>query len=283
MRKGILIIIFFASLQASATVILDTLYINSGSVTVVDSTLQTCVFNESSAFFIQNKIFEINTGDDLLLHVINNDAIEHTFTIDGQIESGNTIPAGGNADFFVNLPSSGLVRFYSNSPGGKLLGASSMILVGYENYFRYYWNAFEQQCIVTEQIDAGLISAVPANYVPDIFTINMKVSADLMMDTLSYIHQNVGDTIVIAIVNSGNMDHNLHFHGYHLTILSAYKNAHMIGWSKDSFPLLVGEVMLLQLVPHQSGMYMMHNHNLITVTTNGIYPGGMMSMIEIDP
>lgn len=282
--RGFLTFIFLVFLlSAKAAVIIDTLYINSGSVTVVDYTLQTCVFNDSVNFNKQNKVFELNSGDELLLHVINNDNVEHTFTIDGIIESGNVIAAGSADDFFLSFPSNGVYRFYSDRSGGKLLGASSIILVGFDNYARYYWNMFEQEQDVTEQIDAGTLTEIPLNYMPDIFTVNMKVSSELTMDSLSYVQQMVGDTIVIAVVNSGNMNHNLHFHGFHVTLLSAEKNAHMTGWSKDSVPLLVGEVMLLQLVADQSGMYMMHNHNLITVTTNGIYPGGMMSMIEIMP
>lgn len=281
-RIAFIVILLLAS-SARAAVILDTLYINSGSLTIVDYTLQTCVFNDSANFNKQNRIFELNSGDELLLHVINNDVVEHTFTIDGLIESGNVIPAGSSDDFFLSFPADGVYRFYSDRPGGKLLGASSMILVGYENYARYYWNMFEQQDTLTDQIDAGTETTIPLDYLPDIFTVNMKVSSELTTDTLSYIQQMVGDTIVIAIVNSGNMHHNLHFHGYHLTVLSAEKNTHMVNWSKDSFPVVEGEVMLLLLVPDQPGMYMMHNHNMITITTNGVYPGGMMSMIEIMP
>ena len=271
------------SLQSRATVILDTLYINSGTLTVVDYTLQTCVFNDSAFFKKQNKVFHLNSGDQLLLHIINNDSQEHTFTIDGLITSGNTIPAGGASDFFVNPTSNGVYRFYSDKPYGRLLGASSMILVGYETYDRYYWNLFEQQDTLTDEIDLGMTNSIPLNYTPDIFSINMRVAPDLMMDTLSFINENVGDSIVIAVVNSGNMDHNFHFHGYHVTILQANTKTYMTNWVKDSFPVVAGEVMLLLLVPDQDGMYMMHNHNLITITTNGVYPGGMMSMINIMP
>lgn len=146
------IALFLVSLTGRTTIILDTLYINSGSLTVVDYTLQTCVFNDSANFFKQNKIFELNSGDELLLHVINNDVVEHTFTIDGIIESGNVIAAGGSDDFFLSFPANGVYRFYSDRPGGKLLGASSMILVGYENYARYYWNLFEQQDTLTDKM-----------------------------------------------------------------------------------------------------------------------------------
>jgi len=276
--------IFVLFLQtAKSVVILDTLYINRGSVTVVDYTILTCVFNDSPVFYKQNKILELNSGDQLLLHVINTDVLEHTFTIDGLIETGNVIPGGGSDDFFVSPPADGAYRFYSDKPYGKLIGASSIIMVGYENHFRYYWNLFDQQDTLTDKIDAGTATTIPSDYTPDIFNINMKVGTELTTDTLSYIMQSIGDTIIVAIVNSGNMHHNLHWHGYHVTILNATENSQMIGWIKDSFPVVIGEVMLVMLVPDQDGMFMVHNHNMITVTTNGVYPGGMMQMMTIMP
>jgi hypothetical protein len=283
MKTNVTLIAIFAVGCCKASVILDTLYINRGSVTVLDDTILTCVFNDSANFHIQNKVFELKSGDQLLLHVINNDVLEHTFTIDGMIETGNVIQGGGSDDFFVNPTSDGVIRFYSDKPYGKLLGASGIILAGYENYARYHWNLFEQQDTLTDKIDAGTETTIPLNYTPDIFTINMRVHPELSSDTLTHIYQMVGDSIVISVVNSGNMDHNFHFHGYHVTILQSEKNSHMTGWIKDSFPVVSGEVMLLLLVPDIDGMYMMHNHNLITTTTNGGYPGGMMTMIEIMP
>jgi hypothetical protein len=270
-------------ITSQAAVILDTLYINRGTITVVEKTLQLCVFNETPVFFAQNKTFELNSGDQLLLHVINNDILEHTFTIDGLIETGNLIPGGGDADFFVNVPDESAVRFYSDKPYGHLLGASGLILCGYENYARYYWNFFDQQDTLTDKIDAGTETTIPLDYAPDVFSVNMKVGTELEMDTLTFIMEDVGDTIILVIANSGNMNHNLHFHGFHVTILDIEISAYMTDWIKDSFPVVVNEVMIVRMVPHQDGMYMVHNHNLITTTTNGVYPGGMMSMMMIMP
>jgi FtsP/CotA-like multicopper oxidase with cupredoxin domain len=95
--------------------------------------------------------------------------------------------------------------------------------------------------------------------------------------------QQVGDTIYIVVLNSGKMLHTLHFHGYHVEIVNASINSRYNGWIKDSFGILTGEILMLKLIPNKPGLYPVHEHNLINVTTNGVYPGGMLNLIDIQP
>ncbi len=265
----------------------DTLHINKAPYQIGGTfgyTFQACVFNSSSTFDVQNEIIEINEGDVLELHVINHDTLEHTFTIDDMVESNNLLsPNGGTKDFTLTFTSIGPYRFYSDVFYGKHLGASSVIMYGYESYPRYYWNMFEQSDTLSQDIALLDATTIPFDYQPDIFSINMKVHPDLENDPHAKIVQNVGDTTYITVVNSGVMLHTLHFHGYHVEIISASINTRYNGWIKDSFSILQNEVVLLRLVPDQPGTYPVHEHNLINITTNGIYPGGMLNLIEIQP
>ena len=263
--KNVLVILFLFNSIAFSAVVFDTLHINRGYLTIVDENIRTCVFNDSATYNIQNRVLEINYGDVLELHIINNDVLDHTFTVDGLIETSNIILAGGTNDFTLNFPDEGAYRFYSDQPYGELLGASSVIMYGYDTYPKYYWNLFEQQDTLAEEIDLGLETTIPNDYQPDVFTINMRVYPDLTSDTLSYVNQNVGDTIMIVVTNSGNMVHTLHFHGYHIEIIDASENSQINGWIKDSFPILIGEVVLVRLIPDQEGTYPVHEHNLINV------------------
>ncbi len=279
----LIFILFLLNSVANAATVFDTLYINRGVLTVVDENIELCVFNDSTNFKTENVIIEVSSGDNLQLHIINNDLLDHTFTVDGLIETGNVIPAGGNNDFTLNFPLEGAYRFYSNQPYGRLLGASSIIMYGYDTYPKYYWNMFEQQDTLSEEIALGMETTIPNDYQPDVFTINMLLYPDLTTDTLSYVNQNVGDTIIICVANSGNMEHTLHFHGYHIEIIDASQNSQINGWIKDSFPILIDEVVLIRLVPDQPGTYPVHEHNLINVSTNGAYPGGMLNLLNISP
>lgn len=288
MKKAVifLILIVVSNVAYSAT-IYDTLHINKSPYQIggpFGYTFQACVFNSSTVFDVQNEIIELNEGDILELHVINHDSLEHTFTIDNIVDNANVIlPFNGTNDFTIEFNLIGAYRFYSDVFYGKHLGASSLIMYGYENYPRYYWNMFEQSDTLSNEIADLTATAIPFDYQPDIFTINMKVHPDLENDPHAKIVQSVGDTTYIVVANSGKMLHVLHFHGFHVEIINASLTPLYTGWVKDSFPILQNEVVLVRLVPHQAGIYPVHEHNLINITTNGVYPGGMLNLLEIQP
>jgi FtsP/CotA-like multicopper oxidase with cupredoxin domain len=277
--------VFISSISFGA-ILKDTIHINKEAFQIGGSngfTFQACVFNPTSIFEQTNKIIELNEGDILELHVINHDTLEHTFTIDNLVENNNVILAGQTKDFTLTFTEIGPYRYYSDVYYGKRLGASSIIMYGYDNYSKYYWNMFEQSDTLSEEIALLETNSIPFDYQPVIFTINMKVHPDLNNDPHAKINENVGDTIYISALNSGAMLHTLHFHGYHVEIINASINTMYNGWIKDSFPILEDEIVFIRLVPDQPGAYPVHEHNLINVTTNGVYPGGMLNLINIQP
>jgi hypothetical protein len=66
-------------------------------------------------------------------------------------------------------------------------------------------------------------------------------------------------------------------------MISSSHHPERVGWSKDTVPIRMGEVLTVQLVANQVGMYPVHNHNLIAVTNAGFYPGGMITQIHVAP
>ena len=285
-KKTILLLIMFQVTVSFSVTVFDTLYINKSLTQIGGSfgfSMQICAFNDSSHFNKTSAIIELNTGDNLQLHIVNNDTLEHTFTIDGLIESNNVILAGGVKDFTLNLTQIGPYRFYSKRMYGQNLGASSVIMYGYENYPKYYWNIFAQSDTLSEDIASLDVVTIPNDFQPNVFTINMKVHPELENDLHAKVVQNVGDTIYITLLNSGFMLHAFHFHGYHVEIMDASINSLYNGWIKDSFSVLEKEIVFVRLVPNHPGIYPVHEHNLITITTNGVYPGGMLNLIDIQP
>jgi len=133
------------------------------------------------------------------------------------------------------------------------------------------------------EIGTGVANSITTPYRPDVFTINGLDYPLNMNDTLGNIMAQIGDSIYIAVVNSGHMAHAIHFHGYHVQILQSFLNSQMNNWNKDSIPIQSRDVVLLLLVPDQPGMYPVHDHNLTAVTSSGGYSGGMMTMIQINP
>jgi len=274
---------FLLTYQVSAITVYDTLYINKAEDTIGIFSFQVCVFNVTDTFVRENAIIELDLGDDLQLHVINNDTLDHTFTIDGMIQSNNTISPSGNMDFTLNFTAPGPYRYYSDKAYGQHLGASSIIMYGYETYPRYYWNMYEMSDTLSYEIADLQAVFAPFTYQPTIFTINMRVHPHTNDDPYAHIEQQVGDTIYLSLMNSGMMLHTIHFHGYHVEIIDASINTRINGWIKDSFSILENEIVFVRLIPDKAGLYPVHEHNLINVTTNGVYPGGMINTLTIQP
>ncbi|MCH1576729.1 MAG: hypothetical protein L7S67_10685, partial [Flavobacteriales bacterium] len=69
----------------------------------------------------------------------------------------------------------------------------------------------------------------------------------------------------------------------HVDILQSTHLPERVGWNKDTLPFPRSEVSVVRLVAFQSGAYPVHNHNLIAVTNAGLYPGGMITVLNITP
>lgn len=280
MRWILVYIAGFTLITAQAN---DTLYIVKGQVLLGNNSTYMCVFNDSSNFFPRNATLYLPSSPSYNLTVINLDTSIHTFTIDGHITSGNTITPQDTATFLLSGLADGTYRYYSNVPSGKLIGASGTIIVGYNQYTRFAWNLLDVDTNSFTNIATGASSAHTSSYIASYFLINGMMHPQTLSDRETAIEGDLGDTLIICVVNSGQMINSFHFHGFHVTILDAKKSTDYIGWTKDSMPFLRGEAMTLMLVANQVGIYPVHSHNLMAVTNSGLYPGGMLTQITIDP
>ena len=275
-----IILSFIASLNAlvAFSIVEDTVYINRGSIEVVSQTIHRVAINSEPVFNPENTVIDIPLGETLQLVVINNDEILHKPFIDGyttpiDLASGDTLVLNVLADQF------GTFSLLSDVATARLLGASAMIRIGVP-VPHFHWDLWEQEAEATQDILDGSQNSIPFSYRPNTFTINGAPFSDDMMSS-SNVTGMVNQEIYISITNSGNMIQNVHFHGYHVEIVQAVKRPEIIGWRKDSFPLLVKVSMTVKLVPLQAGEFPVHNHNLVTNLTNNGYPGGMMTMLMI--
>lgn len=262
----------------------DTLYINHGTVQYASFDYHFLAFNNSDEATAQSHPIYWN-ADTLVLTVFNRDSISHALSIDPLgFESEAINPLESQTIELTFDVSDGVYRLYCSSARGWLLGASTILLKGHDDVdSRYFWNLFDQEFGMDTLIVNGMVSSLPIlGYRPSAFTINGNIYPNTVSDSTAMVHNAVDDEIIIAIANSGKMDHTLHFHGFHITVFSASIDSYREGWIKDTFNVSPGETMTIKLVPHQHGHYPVHNHNLIAVNTGG-YPGGMITMLHIEP
>jgi len=270
---------FIALLSSSIAKSADTLYINRDTLSIYPVSFQKTAFNIDTVFSPKNAVLDFPLGAPIDLVIINNDTVSHSVRLPNSSGAIN-IGEGLSASITLNNLQKGTHLLYVESNVGYFLGAGAIIRVGITGQ-KYAWDLWDQEPSLTEDFGNELLSELPSIYRPTLFTINATVNP---MDSTSgtVITGNVGDTIYISIVNNGNMDHTLHFHGYHIEIIQSTLQPYRVGWLKDSFPILTKESMTVRLVPHQPGEFPVHNHNLVATLFNNGYPKGMITMLMIE-
>lgn len=259
----------------------DTLYINSG--TVVDKKLPVpCkYFNAKPQFDSIDAFVRLAIGDTLHLYVVNNDTIDHTLSMES-MGGSFTIFHGQARQIVFEGRQGGIFRLRSVHEAWQLLGLATAVLVVPPNEANFIWHLRDAEGARNRSIRLG-DSLDARNYQPDYFSINALRFPSTTTDTLGYVTGQVGDSLYINIINAGFMDHSIHFHGYHVILVSSNVINTQIGWDKDTFPIRPGESIRVLLVPHQPGKFPVHDHNLIAVTSGGNYPGGMIAILNIAP
>ncbi len=262
-----------------ASVVKDTLYLNAGQRTVDQQVFPMWSINHHPQFDSLDAFLRLQAGDTLLLTCVNQTTQQQEIQIEGL---GSVVVAPGNSGSLTLSPSAGVYRIAASDSMSRYLGLTSILLVSARPRGHFLWNLRDQQVVVNQSIAAGQGWGA-GSYVPDVFTINSLTYPYTTTDSMAMVMGKVGDTLMIHMLNSGMMVHPIHFHGYHVQIMSSNLQNKQIGWMKDTFPIRPGELMTVRLVPHQPGKYPVHNHNLVAVTRGGNYPGGMMAMLHIMP
>jgi len=285
MKHILLFISFYCFLSSYATTVNKKLYILSDSIQNVDLTKSPYkTFNETNLFTQDNPILEIQVLDSLNLWVVNFDTITHEFAIKGIANSLFSIPVGDSIQFGKLFTEANLFIYYDplNFPTNSYLGLSGMLIVKDHNYTSFYWNIKEHDNNWNTILGAGG-NVDWSIYKPKYFTINSVSNPNINLDTKARITGNVGQTLILNITNTGQAIHSLHFHGYHAVILKSSKNATHVGREKDTFPIYPMETLVIKIIPDKPGEYPVHDHNLVAIAGNNIYPNGMFSTILILP
>lgn len=283
MRLYLLVFFIVCSSLWGRAFAIDTLYIVKKELTYNGTSFQKAAIADS---IIQvqydNAILQVgeNQADSFLL--INTDTMDYSL----ELNTNNSFNWLISAEDTLKIEFPGLTQgthaIIATNEVGDLLGAACIIQSGIIADHIYSWDLWDINTVLSQEVASTMATGIPSSYRPDIFAINASPVA--RMDTSNaLIYGNVGDTIKISVLNSGNMTHNLHFHGYHVTLLQSSHQPDRVGWSKDSFPVFEHETMTILLVPDQPGVYPVHNHNLVTTIFNNSYPKGMMSMMKIQP
>ncbi|MEM6764503.1 MAG: multicopper oxidase domain-containing protein [Bacteroidota bacterium] len=265
-------------------VVKKTVYINKGIMLTPDEVALECInFNDSQTFSATNAVISLSPGSELELTVVNTDSNPHNIQIKGKEVNDQAIPAGEQKTYIIEFPSEGVFLLHDNLKGkdNRYLGLGAVIHVHEFSGSTFYWNLKEHYSNWNFLLEYG--GAVNYQiFEPDYFTINGLSQPDLQDDPTAALHGKVGEAIRLVIANTGLMKHSIHFHGYHLEIISSSKYPSHVGRIKDSFPIDPMESLVLELIPDKPGEFPVHDHNLYATTGGGMEPNGMLILISIE-
>ncbi|WP_165822603.1 stalk domain-containing protein [Paenibacillus montanisoli] len=116
---------------------------------------------------------------------------------------------------------------------------------------------------------------------PTYWTMNGKAFPDTEKDPSTMIEGKVGESVLIRIINSGYQPHSFHMHGFHFQVIASDGRPLPQPLLKDT--LLIGSAERYDILVKfdQSGMFPLHSHNIVDNTNNGVYPGGLHTMIHV--
>lgn len=279
--RYIVILLFLFLVEGTQAAFLDTLFIVKTPVTYNGTTFKkTLIADSLSQVQYDNAVLSLQTGQVDSIKLINTDTIAYDLYLNTNTSNVWTVGAEDTVTVVFPILSTGTHALLAQNTVGKMLGMSCILKVGISADHIYSWDLWDMNADLSDDIAEENTSTLPGTYRPNVFAINGSPMA--RMDTSNAIvYGAVGDTIRISVVNTGNMTHNLHFHGFHVVLEQCSLQTNREGWSKDSFPVYEGETMTLLLVPDKPGEYPVHNHNLVTTVFNNNYPKGMMSMMKI--
>jgi plastocyanin len=150
--------------------------------------------------------------------------------------------------------------------------------------------AFDQQyTMVLSEMDSVAQGAVQqssgqppsanTSFTPNYFLINGLAYPDTEADASTMVHAQPGDRVLIRVVNAGQLAHAMHLHGYHFDVVASGGNVVPNPPRKDTVLVAPGETYDLLFVADQAGMFPFHDHFETANTNNGVWLGGMHTMV----
>lgn len=232
---------------------------------------------------VKSDVLIYQVGDTLNLKVVNTLSQNHGFKIDGIADFGLILP-GDSLSQEVILNTEGVFNYYDpvNPTYNRYMGLSGILHVKsvIDNIDYFYWDLHEYNSQWNNDISMGLTP--PFNqYSPLFYAINGRYHPFINSDPQASVTGTVGNEFRLIIINNGLSMHSVHFHGYHFEVINS--DSPMLGWSKDTLPMRPTDILVLSCVPDKPGVYPVHDHNLVAVTGNGMYPSGMLTTISVGP
>ncbi|MBM3516573.1 MAG: copper oxidase [Alphaproteobacteria bacterium] len=115
---------------------------------------------------------------------------------------------------------------------------------------------------------------------PTFFAINGKSYPATVTTEHLYIRR--GENIRVRLINGGVFDHHMHLHGHQFWKVAEDGNPLPQPLRLNTVPVTPGKTVDLIVHGNNPGFWDFHDHKELNTRNNGIYPGGMITMLEYE-
>ena len=301
--------------RAEATTITQTFYITEGTITQPDGVdVYFKAFSpDTASLTVPGAQMIAQEGDTLEITIENTLGEDHSFVIDGVVDSG--VIAGGTSktiSFTVNKAGSYMYYDGLNAPFNRLVGLHGALAImpsgSSTELYKGSAKFVQQYSWLINDIDPSWHSDISkgrtprSSFNPYYFTINgrsMRVPGhpdygnpdiDSGYATNTRLEGSIGDRTLVRILNAGMCMHSVHFHANHVEWLARNGQPRADVWKKDTVLLPNNKGSLDVIYPFETppdswpqvstGHYPMHFHDEMTQTAGGgLYQFGIATTI----
>ena len=209
---------------------------------------------------------------------------EVSLEIPGVLDDTPRVAPGASNTYDFTAPSAGSYLFCDGVNGGlgRAMGlAGPMVVAPSDGANRLFQGgpAFDRQHIlVLQELDDRVNRRVAsggdfdmAGFEPNYFFVNGLSYPHTTTDADTLISMNVGDKVALRFINAGLITNPMHFHGYHVEVVSRDRRPETAVVEKDTVPVGADECVDVILTCNQPGAYPLHTHYVPGVTANGVY------------
>jgi len=226
----------------------------------------------------------VREGDTVNVTVENQLDRPINFVIPGVLPASPTISPGSHRTYSYTAPLAGSYMYYDGASGGigRAMGLSGPMVVMPPNGWDALSSggpAFDRQyTLVLSELDDRLNQAIyrrqpfeMSDYQPNYFFANGLSYPDTAHDGNTLVEMRVGEDVAIRFINTGMIVSPMHFHGYHVNVVSRNRVPETAVIEKDTVRVAVGECVDVMLPVNQPGTFPLHTHFVPGVTSNGVY------------
>ena len=113
-----------------------------------------------------------------------------------------------------------------------------------------------------------------------LYTINGKSFPATLENDLLKIR--TGETALVRLINMGSQHHPMHLHGHQFQVLSIDGNTMPGSWFQNTVDVAPGQTVDILIRGTNPGTWTFHCHIIPHVTNRGVYPGGMLTLLDYE-